>query len=77
MQPEVRHQPTWLRGRAAFVTGGIDALAMIDRIEAARRKFLHRLSLRTKAAGHSWRLFNESAGNLVDLRDVLQYGAVR
>ena len=38
------------------------------------RQFAHELSLRPKAAGNS-RLLDESAGNLVDLRDVLRYGA--
>ena len=47
---------------------------MIDRLVAARNAYADEMSRRPKSAGHSWRLLNECGGNLVELREVLEYG---
>jgi hypothetical protein len=75
----------WLLGDFKWQTGYLDAndstrankevLAMLDRLEAARAEFWRELNLRHQPAGHLWALFNDSGVSIIDLRNVLNYGA--
>ena len=68
-----KRREAWLRRRAAHVAGGMEALDMLDRLAAARNVLLDEMNRRPKSA-ERWGLFNDCGGNLVDMRDILEFG---